>query len=144
MIRLLAVLVLAVTLAGCGEIKIEKPPGNTNIDVSYDDLLKKKHLSLPISLGVGDTLRINLATNPSTGYQWSAQAQISDTAVLVQRDHYDSGPSGAHFPGAPGTTTWTLQALKAGTATVALTYGQPWPGGLKDAWTFTATVTVRG
>jgi len=142
MIRLLAVLVLALTLAGCGDIK--KPPGTTSIDVSYDDLLNKKHLKLDIPLGVGDTLRINLAANPSTGYRWAPEAQISDPAVLAQREHYDSGPSGVHLPGAPGTATWTFQALAPGATTVSTTYGQPWPGGVKDAWTFTAAVTVRG
>ncbi|BBY58947.1 protease inhibitor I42 family protein [Mycolicibacterium sarraceniae] len=141
MIRLIAVLVMALTLAGCGDIK--KPPGNTTIDVSYDDLLTKKHLSLDIALSAGDTLRVNLASNPSTGYRWDAQAQISDAAVIEQRDHYDSGPSGVHLPGAPGTVTWTFQALKSGTSTVTTHYGQPWPGGAKDAWTFAATVTVR-
>lgn len=141
MIRLIAVLALALSLAGCGDIK--KPPGTTNIDLTYDDLLKENHPTLDIPLGAGGTLRLNLATNPSTGYQWAAQAQISDPAVIVQRDHYDSGPSGVHLPGAPGTATWTFEALKPGTTTVATTYGQPWPGGVKDAWTFTATVTVH-
>ncbi|MBB3748084.1 inhibitor of cysteine peptidase [Mycolicibacterium sp. BK634] len=141
MIRLIAVLALALALTGCGGIK--KPPGTTTIDVAYDDLLNKKHLKLDISLGVGDTLRLVLASNPSTGYQWAPQAQISDPAVIAQRDHFDSGPSGVHLPGAPGTTTWTFQALKAGAATVATTYSQPWPGGVKDSWSFTAAVTIR-
>ncbi|BBY63458.1 protease inhibitor I42 family protein [Mycolicibacterium helvum] len=141
MIRLIALLVMALTLAGCGGIK--KPPGTTTIDVSYDDLLKKKQIRLDIPLGVGDTLRVNLASNPSTGYQWDAQAQISDLGVIAQRDHYDSGPSGVHLPGSPGTATWTFQALALGNATVSTNYGQPWPGGTKNAWTFTAVVTVR-
>jgi len=141
MIRLIALLAMVLTLAGCGGIK--KPPGTTTIDVSYNDLLNKKQISFDVNLGVGDTLRINLAANPSTGYQWDAQAQISDPAIIAQRDHYDSGHSGVHLPGAPGTATWTFQTLAAGTTTVATTYGQPWPGGTKDAWTFTASVTVR-
>jgi inhibitor of cysteine peptidase len=140
-IRLIALLTLALALAGCGSIK--KPPGTTNIDVSYDDLLNRKRIRVDISLAVGDTLRVNLASNPSTGYQWDAQAQIRDPAVIAQRDHYDSGPAGAHLPGAPGTATWTFQALAAGSTTVSTSYGQPWPGGAKNAWSFTAAVTVR-
>jgi inhibitor of cysteine peptidase len=141
MIRLIALLALTLTLAGCGSIK--KPPGTTTIDVSYDDLLNKKQIRLDVSLGVGDTLRVNLASNPSTGYQWGAQAQISDPAVIAQRDHYDSGPAGVHLPGAPGTATWTFQALATGITTVSTSYGQLWPGGAKNAWSFTAAVTVR-
>ena len=139
--RLIALLALALTLAGCDDIK--KPPGTTTIDVSYDDLLNKKQISLDVTVAVGDTLQVILASNPSTGYQWSAQAQVNDPAVLVQRSHYSAGPADVHPPGTAGTETWTFQALKAGTTTVATTYGQPWPGGTKDAWTFTAAVTVR-
>jgi predicted secreted protein len=141
MMRLIALLATALTLAACGDIK--KPPGTTTIDVSYDDLLNKKQISLDVTVAVGDTLRIILASSASTGYQWSAQAQVSDPAVVAQRDHFYAGPSDIRPPGAAGTETWTFQALKAGTTTLATTYGQPWPGGAKDAWTFTAAVTVR-
>jgi inhibitor of cysteine peptidase len=30
-----------------------------------------------------------------------------------------------------------------GSATLTTTYGQPWPGGTADAWTFSAVVSVR-
>ncbi|OYN81283.1 protease inhibitor I42 family protein [Mycolicibacterium sphagni] len=139
--RTIALLALVLTLAGCTDVK--RPPRTTSIEVSYDDLLNKKQINQNVGLGVGDKLRIILASNASTGYQWSAQAQISDPAVMVQRDHLYAGPSGVSPPGSAGTETWTFQALKAGTALLLTSYSQPWPGGAKDSWTFTAAVTVR-
>jgi inhibitor of cysteine peptidase len=141
MTRVLALLALLLTLAGCADIK--RPPRTTSVQVSYDDLLTKKHINQNVTLAVGDSLRIILASNASTGYQWSAQAQISDPAVVVQRDHLYAAPPGVGPPGSSGTETWTFQALKAGTTTVSTSYSQPWPGGAKDSWTFTASVTVQ-
>ena len=38
---------------------------------------------------------------------------------------------------------WTFDAVKPGSATLTTIYGQSWPGGTKDAWTFSAEVSVR-
>ncbi|MFN8090246.1 MAG: protease inhibitor I42 family protein [Mycobacterium sp.] len=40
-----------------------------------------------IDLAAGQTLRVILGANASTGYRWTEDAQISDTAVLVQTGH---------------------------------------------------------
>jgi len=142
MIRLIALVAVILAVAGCGR-EIKKPPQTTTIEVSYDNLLSKKHIDLPVKLGVGDTLQVILASNSTTGYQWTEQTTISDPAVLVQRSHFYAGPSGARPPGTAGTETWTFEALATGTTTVATSYGQPWPGGAKDSWTFSTTVTVH-
>lgn len=138
--RLAAPLAVALTMAGCGGAH---HPSTATIDVSYDDLLNQKHVSREVTLGDGDSLRIILASNPSTGYHWSGQTQISDRAVLAQREHFYAGPSDVRPPGTSGTETWTFEALEPGTATITTTYGQDWPGGAKNAWTFSATVRVR-
>jgi inhibitor of cysteine peptidase len=140
-VRLVTLLAMALTLAGCGSDA--KHPATTTIDVSYDDLLSQQHISRDVNLGEGDILRISLASNASTGYRWAEQAQISDRAVVVQRDHYYGGPPDIRPPGTSGVETWTFEALESGTATIATTYSQPWPGGAEDAWTFSATVRVR-
>ena len=45
-------------------------------------------------------------------------------------------------PGASGTDEWAFEVMAPGAATVTTGYGQPWPGGQKNAWTFTAEVSV--
>ena len=67
--------------------------------------------------------------------------QITNAAVLVQTGHEALAPS-ATRPGAAASDVWALQAMAPGNTTVSTTYGRPWPGGEKDAWTFVADVTV--
>jgi len=128
-------------LPGCAHAD-NRAPQSTTVEVSYDDLLNQKNVSRQVSLVAGDTLRVVLASNASTGYQWTADAQISDRGVLTQTSHQTVAPSDAK-PGAAGTEVWTFDAIKPGSATLTTTYGQPWPGGTKDAWTFSAAVSVR-
>ena len=136
-------LTVATTLALPGCAHADKPgPQSTTVEVSYDDLLAQKIVTRQVSLDAGDTLRVVLGSNASTGYQWTAQAQVSDSGVLSQTSHQSVAPTDAK-PGAAGTEVWTFDALKPGAATLTTTYGQPWPGGTKAAWTFTAAVTVR-
>ena len=128
-------------LPGCAHAD-NRAPQSTTVEVSYDDLLNQKNVSRQVSLVAGDTLRVVLASNASTGYQWTAEAQISDRGVLTQTDHQTVAPTDAK-PGAAGSEVWTFDAIKPGSATLTTSYGQPWPGGTKDAWTFSAAVSVR-
>jgi len=128
-------------LPGCAHAD-NRAPQSTTVEVSYDDLLNQKNVSRQVSLVAGDTLRVVLASNASTGYQWTAEAQISDRGVLTQTSHQTVAPSDAK-PGAAGSEVWTFDAIKPGSATLTTSYGQPWPGGTKDAWTFSAAVSVR-
>ena len=136
--------VIALGVLGCsgGTTPPAGPaPQIETVTVSYDDLLNQKRVTRAVTLATGDTLRISLASNASTGYQWAPQAQISDGRVLSQTGHETVSADGP--PGSAGAEVWTLRALTPGAATLTMTYGQPWPGGAKDAWTFTAQVTVR-
>jgi inhibitor of cysteine peptidase len=117
-------------------------PQTTTVVISYNDLLEQKTITRSVELSVGDTLQVSLGSNASTGYQWAPQMQISDPRVIGQAGHEVIAATGS-APGAPGSEVWALQALPPGAATVSTTYGRPWPGGEKDAWTFTAQVQVR-
>ena len=116
-------------------------PQTTTIEVSYDELLNQKNITRTLALKVGDTLQVSLGSNPSTGFGWASQMQITNAAVLVQTGHEALAPS-ATRPGAAASDVWALQAMAPGNTTVSTSYGRPWPGGEKDAWTFVADVTV--
>ena len=90
-----------------------RAPQSTTVEVSYDDLLAQKIVTRQVSLDAGDTLRVVLGSNASTGYQWTAQAQVSDSGVLSQTSHQSVAPTDAK-PGAAGTEVWTFDALKPG------------------------------
>ena len=137
---------IAITLGMVGCSGRNNPPAAPapqikTIAVSYDELLNQKHITRAVTLGAGDTLRISLASNASTGNQWAPQLKISEPRVLTQTGHEAIAADGP--PGAAGAEVWTLRAVAPGAAAVTTSYGQPWPGGAKDAWTFTAEVTVR-
>ena len=145
-----AMVVLAAPLAGCSESKDKeetqakpeaKGPQTTTIEISYDDLLKDKQISRSVNLAVGDFLQLSLGNSPSTGFQWSEELLISDKAVLAQTAHESVAP-GEDRPGASGKDVWVVQAMAAGNATASATYGQPWPGGEKEAWVVSVNVTV--
>jgi inhibitor of cysteine peptidase len=141
---LMAVLLAASSSVACSG-KSDPPksgPQTTTIEVSYDDLLNQKHIRRTLALKVGDTLQVSLGSNPSTGFGWTAQMQITNPAVLVQTGHEVLAPS-ADRPGAAASEVWALQVLAPGTTAVSTSYGRPWTGGEKDAWTFSADVTVN-
>jgi inhibitor of cysteine peptidase len=116
-------------------------PQTTTIEVSYDDLLNQKRITRKLTLNVGDTLQVSLGSNPSTGFGWAPDMQITNPAVLAQTGHEVLALS-ADRPGAPTREVWALQAMAPGNTMLSTSYGRPWPGGEKDAWSFAADVTV--
>ena len=119
------------------------------IEVSCDEFNDNNHIkaipALEIHLGETETFVVKLCSNPTTGFRWSENAQISDTAVLVQEDHkfigLESEPPPP--PGTPGQEVWTFKALKEGTSTLFFEYSRPWEGGEKGEWTCTVNVIVK-
>jgi len=145
---LAAAAITAAALVGCSG-KSETPkadspqaePQTQTIEISYDELLEQKQVSRSISLAVGDFLQVSLGSNASTGDKWAEEMLISDPQVMAQTGHETIAPAAAR-PGAPGNDVWILQAMESGNTTVSATYGEPWPGGDKEIWVFSANVDV--
>ena len=99
-------------------------------------------ISKKADIAADGTLTVTLCSNPTTGFQWSESAQISDTTVLQQTDHKFVSPEDTGVVGAAGKEVWTFKALKQGTSTVYMEYSRPWES--KEAeWKFTLTVAVK-
>lgn len=109
--------------------------------ISLFDFQEQPHYTGHIQLGAHAKLSVILSSNPSTGYQWSNLAQISDQSVLQQTDHQYLPPTGGQA-GAAGEEVWTFKTLKKGTCTIYLEYSRPWEGGEKGTWTFLLSVAV--
>jgi predicted secreted protein len=73
-----------------------------------------------ITVHTGDTIKITLGSNPSTGASWSL-ASNSDPNVLQYIGH-QFYPSDSQMMGAPGTEVWTFYAFKDGTSSITLEY----------------------
>ena len=116
-----------------------------SVEVSCNSFTRIKYFSQEVGIPAGSSLTVTLCSNPTTGFQWSESAQISDQTVLEQVDHKFVSPQSEPPPppGTPGQEVWTFRALKEGKSTTSMEYSRPWEGGEKGTWTFTLTVTVK-
>ena len=113
-----------------------------NVTVDCEDFTKVNHLKHEVTVAADGPLTVTLCSNPSTGFQWSESAQISDQTLLEQLTYKYESPE-EDIPGAPGLAVWSFQALKKGQTTISMEYNQPWEDGVKAEWTFDLTVSVK-
>jgi inhibitor of cysteine peptidase len=136
--RTLAVLVMvaAATLGACGS----KDDGAGDNMAAGDVTVTA---SGPVSVKVGQTLVVTLASNPSTGYSW-AISTAPDAAVLAQDGDLTYTPSNPDvvMPGSGGTESVRFTAKAAGTTTLVLDYRRPWETDVPPVETVTIDVTV--
>jgi predicted secreted protein len=111
-----------------------------NVDISCDEFSEDNHRSGEFEVEVGDKIRLELCSNPTTGFQWDYNMTVDD--VLKEEDHDFEGPE-EDIPGAAGIDFWTFEAVAKGTTEVRMEYSQPWEGGIKAEWTYTMNVTVE-
>ncbi len=139
-ILMLATIAVSILLVACAA-----PGQKAWIEVSCDEFNDNHHVNQMLEVQAGETFEVKLCSNPTTGFQWSEEAQISDTAVLEQEDHEFIGPEGEPPPppGTPGQEVWIFTALKKGSSTIYLEYSRPWEGGGKGEWTCTVNVIVK-
>jgi len=111
-----------------------------NVEIACAEFGESNHRSSEFEVEVGDKIRVELCSNPTTGFQWDYETTIEN--VLKEEDHDFEEPKG-DVPGAAGIEVWTFEAVKKGTTEVQMEYSQPWEGGLKAEWTYTVTVMVE-
>ncbi|MEF8916541.1 MAG: protease inhibitor I42 family protein [Candidatus Bipolaricaulota bacterium] len=111
------------------------------IKVSCDEFQMKKDVSKSVKLSEHGRLEVTLCSNPSTGYQWSDSARISNHSVLWQTSHTTSSSSGSSL-GAPGEAKWEFKALDEGKSTISLEYGRSWQSDGEDNWSISIQVNV--
>jgi inhibitor of cysteine peptidase len=114
-----------------------------SLEISYEDLIKDKHLTWATSVDVDDIVVVILGSNPTTGFSWPDIAQISDSGVLKQTEHQFIPPGQTGVVGASGKDTWSFKAIKNGTTTILMDYVRPWESERESEWTFSATITVE-
>ena len=129
--------VLSLSLLACSSAAAAE-----SVELSLDDFSSQQDITREITVTAGDSFKITLPSNLTTGFSWSWPPQISDAAVLEMTEHAYVAPE-SEMMGAAGTEDWTFKALKKGTATISMDYSQPWEGGQKTDWTFKVTVTVK-
>ncbi len=92
-----------------------------------------------IALKRGDTITIQLAENPTTGYRWS-EPSLENDSVSLQRSQFVGPQSNA--PGAGGQRLLTFKAEKPGKTTLSLKHCRDWEGDRSVIERFTLTLQV--
>jgi inhibitor of cysteine peptidase len=113
------------------------------VEQGCEELMNLKHISQEVEVPAGGILTVTLCSNPTTGFQWSENAEISNPQVIAQTEHKFLTPEEKNIVGGAGQEVWTFSALEPGQTTVYLEYSRPWEGGEKGEWTFTLTVIVK-
>lgn len=93
-----------------------------------------------IAVNTGDRIELALDCNPSTGYSWEITAL--NTAVLKQVNDVAFKASSTAI-GAPGTCTFSFDAIATGASALKLGYKQWWDAEMKQDPTFEATIAVN-
>lgn len=91
-----------------------------------------------VALARGATLTVELAGNPTTGYQWTV-ARIDADFLRDLGSTYEADSSAI---GSGGTYAFRFEARKAGTTDLALVYRRAW-GTSADDETYSLTVDIQ-
>ena len=121
------------------------PTPYSSISIPIEEFPNHPHIDVVMHAVVGEELTVTLGSNPTTGFQWSELAEISDETVVQQVSHefVMSEIADPPIPGAPGEEVWTFKALKKGTVTISLEYSRPWIEEDIGYWTVTITATIK-
>jgi len=123
------------------DMDVSDYPSYTTISIPIEAFPDQPHIDAVMNAAVGEELTVTLGSNPTTGAQWSEDAEISDESVVRQTSHIFIGPGIEKPPGTPGREVWTFEALEKGTTTIFIEYSRPWIE--EDASYRTVTITVN-
>jgi inhibitor of cysteine peptidase len=142
-IRILVTVAMLVSLmlVGCA-FQSRDPPSTKTLQVSMDDVLKQSVITQNVTLAVGNTLTVKLASNYTTPYRWTPDTKIGDDTIVKQTGHRFVHPT-TDALGAPGTEVWTFTALKPGTTTISTSYASFVARDAPPKCAYNATVTVQ-
>lgn len=117
---------------------------NVPAESSVDKTLTNSDNKSDVALKVGDTLTVELNSNPSTGYSWQV-SQVDEKVLQQAGDAQFSLGNKTPMPGAGGTQTFTFQAVGKGKTTLTLIYVRPWETSVTPTPNdiFTVNVTVE-
>jgi inhibitor of cysteine peptidase len=142
-IRILVTVAMLVSLmlVGCA-FQSRDPPSTKTLQVSIDDVLTQRVITQNVTLAVGNTLTVKLASNYTTPYRWTPDTKIGDETIVKQTGHRFVHPT-TDALGAPGTEVWTFTALKPGTTTISTSYTSFVARDAPPKCVYNATVTVQ-
>ena len=104
--------------------------------------LGDKDAGKTIEVHVGDTVKLVLESNPTTGFSWEKTDKVDKNILKLEKNDYQQNANPGRMVGVGGKTTIVYRAVKAGTAKIGLTYMQPWEPDSKFNTDYDVTVKV--
>ena len=140
-ILLTAVTVFAVAIfvAACSRSKNETPSNPSSekfVDVDEDNNGKTIHV-LP-----GETIRIKLRSNPSTGFSWALGPLEEGMLETSGESEFEADSHREYEVGYGGCEIWKFKAVQAGETEISLSYARPWEDERPAARTFRLHVVI--
>ncbi len=115
-------------------VVISNPGQTKTVAVTNDDNKGK------VAINAGDTLIVQLKSNPTTGYSWVVADHSSPLFKLTGDSRK---PGDKKLIGAPGTQSLQFQAARSGSANLALNYLRPFEKAKAPAQKFEMTVEIK-
>lgn len=132
----LVVALVAIVIAGCG----------SDADTAGGPLqLGESDNGKAFTVGVGETITVVLAGNPTTGYAWNADLSEEAAALLESagEPEYVADAVDENIVGSGGTYTFTFTAKAKGEADLDLIYWRSFEPDVEPVDTFTAKIAIE-
>lgn len=100
-------------------------------------VIDQAHNNGSVDLFVGDSFRVQLSENPTTGYRWHFQSHALPALRLIQDLFEASGSQ----PGSSGVRYWIFAADTPGSVELRLELRRSWQK--QPVGTFAVTVSVK-
>jgi inhibitor of cysteine peptidase len=137
LLLILSVLTVAALTLSCGD------DDNGTSDFPDEVQITETDADSTLQLALGGQLIVALASNPTTGFSWSA-GETSDAALVLQGEpRYAPPGSTTAVVGAGGTEIFTFRAEMPGRANLVLEYRRPFEPDAAPEQTFRVTVEIR-
>jgi inhibitor of cysteine peptidase len=107
--------------------------------VSATVIYQKKDSGKTFNTIAGNSFRIELASNPTTGFDWHFEGLDAKSFKIVSSGFI---PPDAKLVGAGGTDFWEIKPLKAGRHSIQLLYYRIWEGKSKAVDRYTLQLNV--
>lgn len=106
-----------------------------------DKVLKEAANGKTVTLKVGESAKIELAGNITTGYKWNV-ISIDENVVKIAKNKYEDSASERPI-GAGGVRKITLTALKKGKTELVLAYKRSWEKNVKPLKEYKLSLVVE-
>jgi inhibitor of cysteine peptidase len=92
-----------------------------------------------IEISVGDSFRVQLSENPTTGYRWNLQADGAPALRMAQ----DSFEAPGNAPGGGGLRYWNFSADHPGSTELRMELRRSWQPQPVNSFAVTVSVKTR-